>query len=75
VEGDLKNKQGGNTMNDKHENNQFRPAGKGFILKQMEGIVGRVLAQTYVDHKKKTYVKINGEFIPLTEQHSYLPAN
>lgn len=62
-------------MNDKNESNQFRPAGKGFILKQMEGIVGRVLTQTYVDHKKKTYVKINGEFTPLTEQHSYLPAN
>jgi hypothetical protein len=41
----------------------------------MEGIIGRVLTQTYVDHKKKTYVKINGEFTPLTEQHSYLPAN
>lgn len=62
-------------MNDKNESNQFRPAGKGFILKQMEGIVGRVLTQTYVDHKKKTYVKINGEFTLLTEQHSYLPAN
>jgi hypothetical protein len=73
--GEFKNRQGDNTMNDKHENNQFRPAGKGFILKQMEGIIGRALTQTYVDHKKKTYVKINGEFIPLTEQHSYLPAN
>jgi hypothetical protein len=62
-------------MNDKSDNLQLRPVGKGFILSQMEGIVGRILTQTYVDQKKQTYVKINGEFIPLTEQHSFLAAN
>jgi hypothetical protein len=62
-------------MSDKRDSLQLRPVGKGFILNQMEGIVGRILTQTYVDQKKKTYVKINGEFIPLTEQHSFLAAN
>jgi hypothetical protein len=62
-------------MNDKRDSLQFRPVGKGFILSQMEGIVGRILTQTYVDQKKRTYVKINGEFIPLTEQHSFIEVN
>jgi len=62
-------------MNDKRDSLQFRPVGKGFILSQMEGIVGRILTQTYEDQRKQTYVKINGEFIPLTEQHGFLAAN
>ncbi len=62
-------------MNEKPDSLQFRPAGKGFIVSQTEGIVGRILTQTYVDQKKRTYVKIKGEFIPLTEQHHFLDAN
>lgn len=61
-------------MNEKSDNLQFRPAGKGFIISQTEGIVGRILTQTYVDQKKRIYVKINEEFVPLTEQHRFLDA-
>ncbi len=59
-------------MQDNRENVQFRQVGKGFIINQMEGMAGRVLTQIFEDRKKKTYVKVNGEIIPLTEQHSYL---
>ncbi len=59
-------------MKDTHENLQFRQVGKGFIINQMEGMAGRVLTQIFMDRKKQTYVKVNGEIIPLTEQHSYL---
>ncbi len=62
-------------MNDKQDNLQLRPIGKGFILNQMDGIVGRILTQTYMDKHKQTYVKINGEYVPLTEQHGFLAAN
>lgn len=62
-------------MNEKPDSQQFRPSGKGFILSQTEGIVGRILTQTYVDRKKRIYVMINGEYIPLTEQHRFLDAN
>ena len=62
-------------MKDKNANLRFRQVGKGFIINQMEGMVGRVLTQTFVDQNKQTYVKVNGEIIPLTEQHSYLEVN
>jgi len=62
-------------MRDKQGKLQFRQAGKGFIINQMEGMVGRILTQTFVDQNKQTYVKVNGEIIPLTEQHSYLAVN
>lgn len=59
-------------MKNKQDELHFREVGKGFIVSQVEGIVGRMLTQKYVDQHKKTYVKIRGEYIPLTEQHSYL---
>ncbi len=59
-------------MKEKHGNLQFRQVGKGFIINQIEGMVGRVLTQTFVDQNKQIYVRVNGEIIPLTEQHSYL---
>ncbi len=62
-------------MKNKNDNLQFRQVGKGFIINQMEGMVGRILTQTFVDQNKQTYVKVNGEIIPLTEQHSYLEVN
>ena len=61
-------------MKSAHDQHEFRQVGKGFIVNQMEGIVGRILTQVYVDQKKKPYVKVNGEIIPLTPQHSYLAA-
>jgi hypothetical protein len=54
---------------------QFRLVGKGFILNQMEGLVGRTLTKTFVDQNEDTYVKVNGEIIPLTEKHNYLAVN
>ncbi len=54
--------------------NEFRQTGKGFIINPMEGMVGRILTQMFVDQKKQAYVKVNGEIIPLTEQHGYLAA-
>ena len=62
-------------MKDNHDQLQFRPIGKGFILNQMEGLVGRTLTQTFMDQNENTYVKVNGEIIPLTEKHSYLSVN
>ena len=62
-------------MNDKRDSLQLRQIGKGFILNQMGGIVGRILTQTYMDKNKRTYVKINGEYVPLTEEHGFLSAN
>jgi hypothetical protein len=71
----LKLHQGDNIMQDKRDNRQFRQVGRGFIINQMEGMAGRVLTQTFVDQKKRPYVKVNGEIVPLTEQHNYLAAN
>lgn len=59
-------------MKNKQNEQQFRQIGKGFVLNHMEGIVGRILTHAYLGQDKQTYVKINGEFIRLTEQHSYL---
>jgi len=52
---------------------ELRQIGKGFINNQTEGIVGRTLTQAYVDQNKITYIKIGGQFIPLSEKHSYQP--
>ena len=62
-------------MKDNQDKLQFRQVGKGFILNQTEGLVGRTLTQTFVDQNEHTYVKVNGEIIPLTEKHSYLSVN
>ncbi|MBU1565508.1 MAG: hypothetical protein KJ630_07755 [Proteobacteria bacterium] len=61
-------------MKDKYDQPYFREVGKGFIVSQIEGIVGRILTQTYMDQHKKTYVKIRGEYIPLTKEHNFLAA-
>ena len=62
-------------MNDKIDKLQLREVGKGFIINQMEGMIGRILTTAYMDRKKQTYVRVNGEIVPLTEQHSYLAVN
>ncbi|MGB3210758.1 MAG: hypothetical protein WBB19_08660 [Desulforhopalus sp.] len=63
-------------MKDKMDNKpQLRQIGKGFIVNPMEGMVGRILTQTFMDQNQQTYVKVNGEIIPLTEQHDYLSVN
>ncbi len=62
-------------MKSKNDKLQLRQIGKGFIINQMEGIVGRILTKTFVDQYKQTYVKINGELTPLTEEHGYLAVN
>ena len=62
-------------MKDNHDQLRFRLVGKGFILNQMEGLVGRTLTKTFVDQNEDTYVKVNGEIIPLTEKHNYLAVN
>jgi hypothetical protein len=59
-------------MKAKNEELRFREVGKGFILRQLDGIVGRTLTQTYMDQHKKIYVKINDNYTPLTEQHNFL---
>lgn len=71
----IKIHKGGMIMENKRDNRQFRQVGSGFIINQMEGMAGRILTQTFVDQKKRPYVKVNGEIVPLTEQHSYLAAN
>ena len=62
-------------MQDNRDKLQFRQVGKGFILNEIDGLVGRTLTHTFVDQNKQTYFKVNGEIIPLTEQHSYLAVN
>ena len=59
-------------MKKKHDKLKFRQVGKGLISNQMEGMVGRILTQTFVDQNGQTYVKINRKIIPLTEEHCYL---
>lgn len=59
-------------MNDQQRNLQFSEIGKGFILNQCEGLVGRVITKKFIDQYKKLYVKINGEYVLLTEEHCYL---
>jgi hypothetical protein len=61
-------------MKEQSDDLYFREVGRGFIVCKTEEIFGRMLTKTYVDQNKKTYVKIRGEYIPLTEQHNYLPA-
>lgn len=62
-------------MKNKHDKLQLRKLGKGFILNQVEGMIGRILTQTFKDQYERTYVKINGKFTPLLEQHSFLAAD
>lgn len=62
-------------MKNNNDEHQFRQVGKGFIINPMEGIAGRILTQAFEDRKKRPYVRVNGEIIPLTEQHSFLAVN
>lgn len=62
-------------MKSKQEDLQLRETGKGFIINNSEGLIGRILTSTYVDQYKRTYVKVHGELTPLTEQHSFLAAD
>lgn len=55
-----------------HDKLQLRQTGKGFVINYSEGLMGRMLTQTFVDQYKKTYIKINGEITPLTDQHNFL---
>jgi len=73
---DVKSKlqDGVKNMEEKPDDLYFREVGRGFIVCKTEEIFGRRLTKTYVDQNKKTYVKIGGEYIPLTDQHNYLPA-
>lgn len=50
----------------------MRQIGKGFIINDIGGIIGRKLTESFVDQYNRTYVKIDGQMTPLTEQHSYL---
>ncbi len=59
-------------MKGKDEALQFREVGKGFIVRQIGEIVGRTLTQTYMDQYKKIYVKVDGNYTPLTEEHNFL---
>ncbi len=61
-------------MKSNPDQRELRQAGKGFIVNDRAEIAGRILTQIYVDQKKRAYVKINGEIVPLTEQHDYLAA-
>ena len=54
---------------------QFRQTGKGFIVSQDGELIGRKLTKTFMDQHERTYVQVNGEIIPLTEQHSFLAAD
>ncbi len=53
---------------------QLRQIGKGYIVFSDDGLVGRRLTETFMDQRKKTYVKINGEFALLTPEHDFLAA-
>ncbi|MCP3892080.1 MAG: hypothetical protein GY702_24900 [Desulfobulbaceae bacterium] len=62
-------------MKNKNDKLQFRQIGKGFVLAQIEKMVGRVLTQTFADQHERTYVKINGELTLLTAEHCFLAAD
>jgi len=51
---------------------QLRQSGKGFIVINIDGLAGRRLTETFVDQRRRTYVKINGELALLTDEHNFL---
>lgn len=51
---------------------QLRQSGKGFILINADGLMGRRLTETYTDQRRRTYVKVNGELTLLTAEHNFL---
>lgn len=59
---------------DKAQDLQLRQVSRGFIVcnKEQDALIGRRLTKAYVDQYDRTYVMVNGEFEPLTEQHNYL---
>lgn len=53
----------------------LRETGRGFILTNVEGLVGRMLTKTFIDQHKKTYVKVSGKLTLLTSGHQFLAAD
>ena len=51
---------------------QLRQIGKGFIFVDIDGLPGRRLTNTFIDQKRRTYVKVNGELTLLTAEHNFL---
>ncbi len=62
-------------MRTEQDNLQLRETGRGFIVTNVEGLVGRMLTKTFIDQHKKTYVKISGELTLLTSGHHFLAAD
>ena len=61
------------TMKQAQEKLHLRQVGKGFIVcKEGSLLVGRRLTKAYRDQYDRTYIKVDGEIQPLTEQHNYL---
>lgn len=54
---------------------QLRQIGKGFILVNLDGLSGRRLTETFIDQRRRTYVKVNGELALLTPEHDFLAAD
>jgi hypothetical protein len=50
----------------------LRQIGKGFIFLIIDGLAGRRLTKTFIDQRKRTYIKINGELTLLTAEHNFL---
>lgn len=59
-------------MKETQDSLQLQQKGRGFIINHEGGFTGRTLTKSYVDQYDRTYIKINGEIIPLTEQHGFL---
>lgn len=53
----------------------LKETGRGFIVTNVEGLVGRMLTKTFIDQHKKTYVKVSGELTLLTSGHQFLAAD
>ncbi len=62
----------GIVMGNRQNELEYRQVGKGFIVDNIGGIIGRKLTETFVDQFNQTYIKINGELVLLTDEHSYL---
>ena len=54
---------------------QLRQLGKGYIVVSDAELAGRRLTETFIDQRRRTYVKVNGELIPLTPEHNFLPVS
>jgi hypothetical protein len=61
-------------MKKDHNNMKFQEVGKGFIVVNSNGFMGRMLTKTFVDQQKNTYIKVDGQFTLLTDEYSFLAA-